>query len=189
LKHIAVLASGKGTNTVNLIRYFSGKPAARVGCVISDRPHAPVLGEAQKLNVPCRYFSGTEFREGSAVLHYLDRFKTDWIVLAGFLSLLPPAIIDAYPGRVLNIHPALLPRFGGKGMYGMHVHEAVVASGEKESGITIHLVDDRYDTGKIVFQKKMMLDPAETADSLSKKIRALELDCYPVVVERLLSVT
>ena len=119
------------------------------------------------------------------VLDYLARHGADWIMLAGFLSLVPPAIVDAYPRRIVNIHPALLPSFGGKGMYGMRVHRAVIASGASESGITVHYVNDRYDEGEIIFQAKVKLDPGETAGSLREKIRTLELEHYPRVIERL----
>ncbi len=174
---------------VNLVRYFTDHPDIRVCCILSDRTDAPVLKEAATLEVPHKAFTRTEFRQADPVLDYLGACRADWIILAGFLSLLPGAFVHAFPGRILNIHPALLPAFGGHGMYGMRVHRAVIESGAGKSGITIHLVNDRYDEGRIVFQQEVTVEPGETPESLMHKVRSLELEHFPKVIEQLVRAT
>ncbi len=182
-KRVAVFASGEGTNAENLIRYFEHHPVIKIVCVITDNPEAGVIEKARKLRVKSVIFSKADFRSGEPLIQCLDQFKITWIVLAGFLSLVPEVIIRAFEKRIVNIHPALLPEFGGKGMYGMKVHESVCRSGKKKSGITIHYVNNRYDEGEIIFQQKINLEAGETPVSLSKKIRKIELESYPAVIE------
>ncbi len=187
MEHLAVFASGAGSNAGNIIRHFSGHPSIRVACVVTDNPVSPVLGIAAAAGIPARFFPRADIRRATAVLHWLDSHGVGWIALAGFLSLVPARIVDAYPGRIVNIHPALLPRFGGKGMYGIHVHRAVLDAGCTESGITIHHVNDRYDEGQVIFQDAVAVAPDETPDSLLAKIRELEWKHYPAVLEKLIS--
>ncbi len=183
MNHLAVFASGSGTNAQRLAEYFSGHPAVNLSLIISNKPDAYVLERARRLNIPSFVFSPAQFRESSDVLEKLEAFRISHIVLAGFLLLLPPSLVRDYPGRIINIHPALLPLYGGKGMYGHHVHEAIIAAGEKESGISIHLVNEKYDDGNILFQARCPVYPDDTADSLAQRIHHLEYEHYPRVVE------
>jgi phosphoribosylglycinamide formyltransferase-1 len=148
-KNIAVLASGSGTNAENIIRYFREKGSARVALVLTNRQNAFVLERAKGLGVPCVWFAKSDWESGELVLSTLREHDIDFVVLAGFLARVPDNILHAYPNKMINIHPSLLPKFGGKGMYGDRVHEAVIASGEKESGITIHYTNEHYDEGGI----------------------------------------
>ncbi len=182
---VALFASGTGSNAENIVRYFSGKPGIRF-LIASNNPDAPVLGKAEALGVPTYVFSRQELRNGS-VLSQLQARQVGYVVLAGFLWLVPPHIVEAYPNRILNIHPSLLPKFGGKGMYGRHVHEAVLAAGEKESGITIHLVNENYDEGQAVLQATCPVLPNDTPESLAAKIHALEHEHYPRMVGKMLA--
>jgi phosphoribosylglycinamide formyltransferase-1 len=186
MKKICVFASGKGTNALNIIRYFQDKGVARVTLILCNRPDAGIIPEARKLGIPVALFSKETFYATDGPLNQLKESKIDFIVLAGFLWLLPPSLVQAYPNKIVNIHPALLPKFGGKGMYGKNVHEAVVAASEKESGITIHYVNEHYDKGDILLQKTCMLEAGETADTLALKIRELEHRHYPLLIETLL---
>ena len=176
MKNIAIFASGEGTNAESIITYFRrpGSKAA-VTLVITNRSDAGVVGRAEALGVDCTIMTRDEFRDTDSLLAMLDRHKIDIIVLAGFLLMIPPALVDRYRGRIVNIHPALLPAFGGKGMYGRHVHEAVVASGATETGITIHHVNEHYDDGDIIFQASVPVEPADTPDDVARKVRTLEL--------------
>jgi phosphoribosylglycinamide formyltransferase-1 len=183
--HLAVLASGQGSNARNIVRFFEGHPSVRVVCLLSDNPEAPALGVAAEAGIPAGVFSKAQWREGREPLDFLAAHHAHLLVLAGFLSLVPEKLLSAYPRRIINIHPALLPRFGGKGMYGLHVHKAVLAAGSAESGVTVHFVNDRYDEGETVFQEKIPVAPDETPQSLQAKIRALEFAHYPRVIERL----
>ena len=185
-KRIAIFASGEGTNAENIIRHFQHHEVIQVAVVISDRKDANGLIRAEKLNVPAKYFSKEDFENTNVVLDFLEKENIDLMVLAGFLKLMPEKIIKEYQGRIINIHPALLPKFGGKGMYGMKVHEAVIAAGEKETGITIHHVNKNFDEGEIIFQKKIPVQKNETADTLFQKVRNLELEFYPKVIEKIL---
>ena len=187
LKRIAVFASGAGTNAENLIRYFRNSKVAGVEVVFTNKPDAGVIQRARKLEVPCIIFNRNQFYESDEIINLLKEKKIDWIVLAGFLWKIPPALIAAFPGRIVNIHPALLPEFGGKGMYGSHVHEAVIRSGAGESGISIHLVDENYDRGKIIFQAKIKVEKDDSPESLTQKIHGLEYKHFPVVVETLIA--
>jgi len=187
LKRIAVFASGAGTNAENLIRYFRNSKVAGVEVVFTNKPDAGVIQRARKLEVPCIIFNRNQFYESDEIINLLKEKKIDWIVLAGFLWKIPPALIAAFPGRIVNIHPALLPEFGGKGMYGSHVHEAVIRSGAGDSGISIHLVDENYDRGKIIFQAKIKVEKDDSPESLAQKIHGLEYKHFPVVVETLIA--
>ncbi len=187
LKRIAVFASGAGTNAENLIRYFRNSKVAGVEVVFTNKPDAGVIQRARKLEVPCIIFNRNQFYESDEIINLLKEKKIDWIVLAGFLWKIPPALIAAFPGRIVNIHPALLPEFGGKGMYGSHVHEAVIRSGAGESGISIHLVDENYDRGKIIFQAKIKVEKDDSPESLAQKIHGLEYKHFPVVVETMIA--
>lgn len=186
MKRIAVLASGSGTNAQRLIEHFRTHSLAQVVLVGCDQPQAGVLQRAWDLHVPSYLFSGIELRDG-ALLRELQHQRIDLIVLAGFMRLLPTEMVHAFPDRIVNIHPALLPKYGGKGMYGHHVHEAVVEAKETESGITIHLVNERYDEGRILFQAKCPVLADDTPDSLASRIHALEHAHYPQVVEKLIT--
>ena len=181
---LAILASGNGTNAQRISEYFRGSDKISVECIIYNRKDAFVAKRASSLGVPAQYFGRADFYENGNVLHYLQEHGIDWVILAGFLWLVPEDILKAYPNRIINIHPALLPKYGGKGMYGHHVHEAVIANREKESGITIHIVDQYYDKGTVLFQAKCILTETDMPDSLADKIHVLEQEYFPVVIEK-----
>jgi phosphoribosylglycinamide formyltransferase-1 len=187
MKNIAIFASGSGTNAENIIRYFSQNENIRVSLVLSNNPNAGVHERANRLGVPSCVFSREEFTAATPVIEKLAGYDVGFVVLAGFMNKISPALLAAFPGRIINIHPALLPRHGGKGMYGMHVHEAVVAAGETESGITIHYINERYDEGAIIFQAACPLDPSDTPEEVAAKVHALEYTHYPPVIERVVN--
>jgi phosphoribosylglycinamide formyltransferase-1 len=180
---LALLASGNGTNAEAIMRYFKQHPDIRVAMVLTNNPNAFVLERARKFNVPTRVFTREQFR-GPDVLGWLRDENITHLVLAGFLWLVPTPLINAFPERILNIHPALLPRHGGKGMYGDRVHEAVKAAGENETGITIHLVNERFDEGKIIFQASCAVDPSDTPQTIAGKVHQLEYQHFAPVIER-----
>lgn len=216
MKHIAIFASGNGSNAQNLIEYFNlGKacnfqhvqslgaiqesestselqqekssraPLADIAVIICNKPDAYVLTRAKELGVPSVVLQKEELTTSpQTLLQTLKEYNIDYIVLAGYLLKIPTELIHEYPNKIINIHPALLPAYGGKGMYGRRVHEAVVAAGEKESGITIHLVDEQYDSGKILFQAKCQIDPTDTAEDLERKIHHLEQANFSKVVDK-----
>ena len=184
MKKIAILASGNGTNAQQISEYFADSEKVKVECIIYNRKDAYVAERAKKLGIPAVYFGRKDFFENGNVLAYLQSHDIDWVILAGFLWLVPEEILAAFPNRIINIHPALLPKYGGKGMYGHHVHEAVVANHEKESGITIHIVDGNYDKGIILFQAKCQLTENDTPDTLAEKIHLLEKEHFPKVIEK-----
>ena len=183
---IAILASGSGTNAQRLIEHFAKHPAAQVVLVGCDKPEAGVVRRAWDLGVPCYLFDGAALKNG-VLLRELQGQSVTLVVLAGFLRLVPAEVIAAFPESIVNIHPSLLPLHGGKGMYGERVHAAVIAAGDKESGITIHLVNERYDEGEVLFQAKCPVKPGDDPASLGARIHALEHEHYPVVVEKLLA--
>jgi phosphoribosylglycinamide formyltransferase 1 len=187
MRNIAIFASGAGTNAENIIKYFSNKNLAKVSLVLSNKRQAPVLKRAEDNNIRTVFFEYKEFYVTGKVLRYLLLYKIDFIVLAGFLWLVPDTIVEQYSGRIVNIHPALLPSYGGKGMYGEAVHKAVIANHEKESGISIHYVNKFYDKGDIIFQTRCAVDPSDTASSLAEKVHALEYEFYPKVIEDLVA--
>lgn len=180
---IAILASGSGTNAEEIFKHFQHHPTIEVVLLLSNNPQAYALERAKKFNIPAKVFTRPEFRESEEVLLWLKKRRVTHLVLAGFMWLIPDYLIKSYPHRIINIHPALLPKFGGKGMYGMHVHEAVKAAGEKETGITIHEVNERYDEGRILFQAKTKLNPADTPEQIAQKVHMLEHAYYPQVIE------
>ena len=185
MKRIAILASGEGTNAERIIRYFTGHPTMKVVVVITNKSEAGVIRRAESLQIPVEYLPASAFKEGKAT-EMLQQYETDFVVLAGFLLRIPDDMLGTYPDRIVNIHPSLLPKFGGKGMYGSKVHEAVLASGEKESGITIHYINEHYDEGAIILQAQCPVLPDDTPDSLATRVHQLEYEHYPVVIEKLL---
>lgn len=186
MKNIAIMASGSGTNAENIIRYFSNGSKAKVTIVLSNNRQAQVFERAASLGIDSLFFDRRQFYETGEVLNILHERKTDLVVLAGFLWLVPAKIIEAYRGRIINIHPALLPRFGGRGMYGDRVHKAVLEAGCTESGITIHYVNEHYDAGDIIFQARCPVFPDDDHEKLAARVHALEYQHYPVVISRLL---
>ena len=185
-KNIAIFASGSGTNAENIIRHFEKSDFVRVALVISNKEGAYVLERAHRLQVPSEVFPKEEWRSGERILALLKEYEIDFIVLAGFLLRVPEVLLYAYPDKIINIHPALLPKFGGKGMYGDRVHEAVVAAGEYESGITIHYINEHYDEGSTIFQAKCSVLPEDSATDVAKKVHALEYKYFPVIIEKVL---
>jgi phosphoribosylglycinamide formyltransferase-1 len=181
--NIAIFASGNGTNAEAIIKHFRNSKIAKVALILSNNKDAYVLERARKHGIPSVTFTRKEFYDSTFVDEQLKKHGIDFIVLAGFMWLVPARLVDAYENRMVNIHPALLPKYGGKGMYGMHVHEAVVKNREKESGITIHWVNKVYDDGHIIFQGKCTVDPDDTAEDVAAKVHQLEYAHYPVVIE------
>ena len=186
MKRIAIFASGSGTNAENIIRYFKANGKAITEVVLCNNPQAVVIERAKNLHTPAMVFSRQELYDSPKIETLLQRLKIDLIVLAGFLWLLPEPLIKKFPGRIVNIHPALLPKYGGKGFYGSKVHEAVLGAGEKQSGITIHRVNEKFDEGEIIFQATCDIADNETPASLAAKIHKLEYEHYPRVIEELL---
>lgn len=184
---LAIFASGNGTNAQRISEYFADNKSIKVDCIIYNRSNAYVAERAKKLGVPAQYFNREDFYSNGRVLQYLKEHGIDWIILAGFLWLVPKEILEAFPNHIINIHPALLPKYGGKGMYGEHVHHAVIANHEKESGITIHIVDSQYDKGTTLFQAKCQLTQEDTPDTLAAKIHELEQTYFPVIIEKTIS--
>ena len=185
MKSITILASGEGTNAERIIRYFAAHPSVRVAVVVTNKAEAGVIRRAKSLGVPVEVLPASNFREGK-VTDVLHRYGTDFIVLAGFLLRIPDDMLDTYPQRIVNIHPSLLPKYGGKGMYGSRVHEAVLAADETESGITIHYINEHYDEGDIILQAKCPVLPDDTPDTLANRVHQLEYEHYPKVIEQLL---
>jgi phosphoribosylglycinamide formyltransferase 1 len=189
MKHLVVFASGNGSNAENLILHFKDDPSIRIHHVISNKADAGVIAKAQLLGTPSFHFSNETFKlEPAVILNHLDEHRIDGIILAGFLLLFPKIIIDHFKNKIINLHPALLPSYGGKGMYGMHVHKAVIANQEKESGISIHYVNEKYDDGAIILQKKCSITENDTALDLARKINALELEYLPKAIEMVFSI-
>ncbi len=187
MKKVAIFASGSGTNAENIIRYFKNHSEIAITLVLSNKPGAKVLSRAENLGVETRVFSRDEFYNTLNIPELLHQKGIDFIVLAGFLWLIPVSLINAYKGKIINIHPALLPKYGGKGMFGMKVHEAVVANNEKESGITIHHVNEEYDKGSVILQKKCRIEPEDTPEVVAEKVHQLEYEHFPRVIEKLLA--
>ena len=179
---IAILASGSGTNAEKLMEHFKGHPSAEVALIGCDRAKAGVIQRAWDHQVPSYLFNGDQMKRG-ALLDELQGFNIDLLVLAGFMRLIPSQLVRAFPDRIINIHPSLLPKYGGMGMYGDHVHEAVLAAGDRESGITIHLVNERYDEGRVLFQAKCPVLPGDDVAALAQRVHILEHAHYPAVVE------
>ncbi len=186
VKKIAILASGSGSNAENIANYFNGSDYAEVSLIIANNPEAYVIERAKRLGIECAVVTKAQFIEADSIIAMLQERCIDFVVLAGFLLLVPSKLIQAYPGRIVNIHPALLPKHGGKGMYGDRVHKAVVESGDTESGITIHLIDEQYDKGTTFFQAKCPVLPTDTPDDVAAKVHALEYEHFPHVIEEIL---
>jgi phosphoribosylglycinamide formyltransferase-1 len=186
MKRILIFASGSGTNAENIIKYFGKESVGTVVAVFTNNSNAAVLDKAKKLAVSTVVFSKEELNSGNT-LQKVNEFRPDLIVLAGFLLKFPKNLIEAYPNQIINIHPALLPKFGGKGMYGMYIHKAVLENNEKETGITIHYVNENYDEGNIIFQENIAISEKDTPESVAKKIYALEQQHFPKVIEKLLT--
>jgi phosphoribosylglycinamide formyltransferase-1 len=186
MTNLAIFASGNGSNARRLMEHFKGHPSIRVVVLVSNKEDAGALVHADEMKVPSLVIDKNSLQNSRQLLTDLDLYHVHYIILAGFLLLIPDYLIAAYPDKIINIHPALLPRFGGKGMYGMHVHRAVKESGESESGITIHLVDENYDEGKILFQEKCAVEETDTPEDIAGKIRALEHQHFPLVVEKVI---
>jgi len=185
-KRIAIFASGVGSNARSIIEYFKEKSGVSVVLIGSNKPEALVLKKAVDLGVPSFVFNKSELTSRPVVLNKLLKERIDFIVLAGFLLQIPESIIRAFPNRVVNIHPALLPKFGGKGMYGKHVHKAVIDAKEKESGITVHYVNEFYDDGVIIFQTSCSVDENDSITTLAEKIHALERKHYPLIIDKII---
>jgi phosphoribosylglycinamide formyltransferase 1 len=186
MKKIAVFASGSGSNAEKIFEKFASHPQGSVALVLTNNASAGVIARAQRYAIPVKIFDKNTFYNTSDVLQWLQEASIDCVVLAGFLLKVPEAIVQAYAGQMVNIHPALLPAYGGKGMYGLHVHEAVLAAGETVTGITIHLVNERYDEGQMLLQATCMLAPEDTAEDIAVKVQKLEHRYYPTVVEALI---
>lgn len=185
-RNIAIFASGNGTNAENIIKYFSGNKDIKVKIVMANKADAFVLERAHRLGIPTLYINREQWADATYILTLLHEQQIDFIVLAGFLARIPDALLHAYPNRIVNIHPSLLPKFGGKGMYGNKVHEAVVAAGETESGITIHYLNEHYDEGQIIAQYRCPVMPNDTPQDVATRVHALEYEYYPKVIEQLL---
>jgi len=185
-KRIAFFASGSGSNMENIVSYLRFKNLNPECIVLCNNPQAFVLERANNLGIEAIVFDKKAFRETGEVLRQLKIFQPDLVVLAGFLWLMPAEIVQAFPNKIINIHPALLPKHGGKGMYGMHVHNAVVQNKDSESGITIHFVNEHYDEGKYILQASCKLTSEDTAESVAQKVHLLEYEHFPKVVEELL---
>ncbi len=180
---IAILASGSGSNAENIIRYFQKSLKFEFPLILSNKSDAFVHERAKKLGIPSFTFSRQQFLEGDEVLVFLQKYNIDYIILAGFLLKVPEQIIKAFPNKIINIHPALLPKYGGKGMYGDNVHKAVKAADDSESGITIHYVNENYDDGNIILQAKCELSSDDTPETIAQKVHKLEYEHFPKAVE------
>lgn len=187
MKNIAIFASGSGTNCENLIRYFEHSDHVCCALVVSNKPDAYVLVRAERLGVPTAVVSKVQLNDAEVMMPLLQQYDISFIVLAGFLPLIPDYLVEVFPRRIINIHPALLPKYGGKGMWGHHVHEAVKAAGETETGMTVHYVTPVCDSGEIIAQYHVALSPSDTVDDIAEKEHQLEMKYFPKVVEEVLS--
>ena len=186
MKNIAIFASGSGTNCENLIRYFEHSDHVCCALVVSNKPDAYVLVRAERLGVPTAVVSKVQLNDAEVMMPLLQQYGISFIVLAGFLPLIPDYLVEAFPRRIINIHPALLPKYGGKGMWGHHVHEAVKAAGETETGMTVHYVTPVCDSGEIIAQYHVALSSSDTVDDIAEKEHQLEMKYFPKVVEEVL---
>lgn len=186
MKRLAIFASGSGSNAEKICEYFANRNDVEVSLIFTNNPQAGVIKRACDLQIPVVFFDKKTFYQTRKVLHILQNESIDIVVLAGFMLLVPAFLVQAYPNKIINIHPALLPKYGGKGMYGHFVHEAVVNAKETESGITIHYVNEHYDEGNVIFQATCPVDATDTPDDLAEKIHALEHANYPRVIEEIL---
>jgi len=186
MKRLAIFASGSGSNAENIYQYFKDSHEIEVSLILTNNPKAGVIERAERLNIPYKIFNRAEFSSSSQITDKLLDLNIDFIVLAGFLWLIPSSFLNAFPNKIINIHPALLPKYGGKGMFGDYVHQAVSVAGDTETGITIHFVNDKYDDGAIIFQKAISIEKGEEPDSIASKVHALEYEFFPKVIEELL---
>ncbi len=182
---IALFASGSGSNAENIANYYSKSTVFEFPLIISNKADAYVHERAKKLQIPSFTFSREDFLAGDKIITFLKEHNIEYIVLAGFLLKIPDSLVEAYPNKIINVHPALLPKFGGKGMYGQHVHQAVADAGETESGITIHYVNGNYDEGNVIFQAKCPVLPTDTPDMIAEKVHALEYEHFPRIISEL----
>lgn len=187
MKKIAILASGSGTNAKNIAEFFNNNPEIEVNCILSNKKDAYVLERAKKLGIHSMWFNRHDFYNTNNIIKTLIDKKIDLIVLAGFLWLIPDEFLKSFPDRIINIHPALLPKYGGKGMYGMNVHRSVIENREKKSGISIHIVNEKYDEGLIIFQAEVDIEPFDTPEMLAEKIHSLEYIWYPKIIEKVIT--
>jgi len=185
IKKIALFASGSGSNVQNIAEYFKNSDKIKVDCILSNKKDAHVLQRAKNLKIDSCVFNRDEFYNTEKILDFLVEREIDFVVLAGFLWLVPGYLIEHYKNKLINIHPALLPKYGGRGMYGMKVHEAVAASGDNETGITIHYVNEKYDEGDIIFQSKCAISKEDSPNSIANKVHTLEYEHFPKVIEKL----
>lgn len=185
--NLAIFASGSGSNAENIIRYFKDNEFISIGLVLSNHQDAFVHERARKLNVKSISFTRDQIYKENYVLDLLKKEGISHIILAGFMWLIPENLLKAFPNRIINIHPALLPKYGGKGMYGMHVHRAIIENKEKESGISIHLVNEFYDEGNIIFRAECPVKPDDSPETLAERVHALEYQHYPAVIESIIS--
>lgn len=183
MTQLSIFGSGRGSNAEAICDYFKNHPQIKISLIVSDKPDAGILDVAKKFNVDSVVIDSRIKPDSSELIKILRKYSVDYIILAGYLKLIPSALIENYPRRILNIHPALLPAFGGKGMYGMKVHEAVYASQQSETGITIHIVDEEYDRGDIIFRKPVRLQSSDSPAVISAKVRELEHKYYPEIIE------
>tara|TARA_B100000900_G_scaffold304490_1_gene263082 strand:- start:697 stop:1257 length:561 start_codon:yes stop_codon:yes gene_type:complete len=186
MRKIAIFASGSGSNAENIIRYFSDKDCADVVLVLSNKANSLVLNRAHKYSIPTFVFTRDDFKCDGKVIRILKEYNASMIILAGFLLKIPEKLVKLYPKAIVNIHPALLPKYGGKGMYGMHVHRAVVDNQEKESGITIHYVNEDYDEGEFIFQAKCPISSSDSPVEVQRKVKELEALHFPIIIESIL---
>ena len=186
MTNIVLFASGSGSNVENIVNFFEKDENVTISHILTNNPEAFVIERAKKLGIPCKVFSRQELSKDDAILDFLINTEVDLIVLAGFLWLIPVKITKAFPNKIINIHPALLPKYGGKGMYGSRVHEAVVENKEKETGITIHYVNEKYDEGNIIFQAKCKVLPNDTPEEVAAKVHDLEYKYFPEVIKQMI---
>lgn len=187
-KRIAIFASGSGTNAEAIMKHFTGHENVEVVLILSNKPDAYVLERAKKFGVPTHVFNRSTFKNTNEIVDLLQSQNISLVVLAGFLWLIPEQLIQAFPNQIINIHPALLPKYGGKGMYGMNVHNAVKEAGETETGITIHYVNEQYDEGQIIHQAKCQVTPEDSPEDIAQKIHLLEHEYFPKVIEKLANI-
>jgi phosphoribosylglycinamide formyltransferase-1 len=188
MKRIAIFASGSGSNAENIYHYFKHHKDVQIDLILTNNPNAGVIERAQRLDIPCLRFNRFDLYSTEKITEELLNRKIDLIVLAGFLWLLPSSIIQLFPNKIINIHPALLPKYGGKGMYGDFVHQAVSKANESETGITIHYVNEFYDEGAVIFQKSVAINPGEDPELIAQKVHTLEYEYFPKLIDDLLSV-
>lgn len=187
MKKIAIFASGKGTNAENICNHFKYSKEIKVVLLCTNKKNAPVVSRLKKYSVPSFIFSKEELNNSSLVIEKLKIFKVDYIILSGFLLKIPKSIIDLFENKIINIHPSLLPKYGGRGMYGENVHRNVIENKEKESGVSVHFVNNNYDEGVIIQQEKCLLCEDETVSSLTEKIRFLEHQYFPTIIEKIIT--